>query len=172
MTHPVGTKKPNPWGIYDTMGNVLEWCRDAWVGQHPGGEDPEVTEAGLPSRPGESETPFWVCRGGGWFIPPNMTPRVRVRLGSGDQSYLLGFRVAIVRSNTEGSQEESHPEERALAQEQSPLQEGGEGRRGQWVSSFAFYTSGPAPTRGIGPEASAAKSKSLPHVHGEWVRIS
>ena len=121
MSHPVGTKKPNPWGLYDTIGNVLEVCRDAWLDKYPGGTDPEVRDADVSSRPGESETPFGVCRGGGWFIPPAMTPRVRVRLGSGDQSYLLGFRLAIVRSQGKPAQAER------------PQEEAGKETRDRWV---------------------------------------
>lgn len=54
-THPVGTKKPNAWGLYDMSGNVWEWCCD-WDGTLAYGVDPVGSASGL-NR---------VIRGGGW----------------------------------------------------------------------------------------------------------
>ncbi len=90
-TGPVGEKRPNPWNLHDMHGNVLEICRDSFHERLPGGTDPEVTAAD-PS--GEQ---FYVARGGGWFFgAEGLRSDDRGRLGPHDQSYLIGFRCALV----------------------------------------------------------------------------
>ena len=58
-TQEVGTKRANPWGLYDMYGNVAEWVHD-YYGEAYYGSSPERNPRG--PRQGE----FRVVRGGGW----------------------------------------------------------------------------------------------------------
>ena len=62
----VGTKKPNPWGLYDMHGNVAEWTLDQYVPSVYGKRTAGVTN---PLVVGEKVYPKAV-RGGSWMDAP------------------------------------------------------------------------------------------------------
>ncbi len=58
-THPVRKKPANPWGLYDTHGNVAEWCNDYYGETYESAN--EVTD---PQGPDSGQ--MRVVRGGCW----------------------------------------------------------------------------------------------------------
>jgi formylglycine-generating enzyme required for sulfatase activity len=84
---PVGSLAPNPFGLYDVLGNVYEWCRDTYehyyLGRLPDGTAP----------PGE---PVLVVRGGCFEVAPQNARSSFRGLGSLEFSApLIGVRPAM-----------------------------------------------------------------------------
>ena len=87
--HPVGEKKPNGFGLYDTLGNVWEWVQD-WYGVDYYSHSPESD----PKGPDSGE--FRVSRGGSWRGIARGLARVssRYSLKPSVRSIVIGFRCA------------------------------------------------------------------------------
>ena len=81
-TFPVATLKPNGYGLYDMLGNVMEWTSSCWVEDY---------------RPGrEEDCSRRVRRGGSWYFNRYVsTPTYRYGALPDRVSYDVGFRVAV-----------------------------------------------------------------------------
>lgn len=93
--HDVGTKLPNPWGLYDMIGNAYEWCLD-WLDWKYGLDDltQTVTDPKGPEGPVQNAGNMKICRGGSWGTFA-VYSRAAFRMGaepSNDKNY-IGFRV-------------------------------------------------------------------------------
>ena len=92
-THPVGLKSPNPWGLRDMAGNVLEWCADGYHPSHRGAPDDGS------ARPPTADSTRVVKGGSARNSPAGCRCSARSPYPPGGQSPGIGFR--LVRSPLE-----------------------------------------------------------------------
>lgn len=97
ITAPVGSFKPNAWGLHDMGGNVAEWCHDLY-------EIPSA-EAGQVARDptGPERGPFNVIRGPSWRKSSITALRLAFRDYGNEARNDVGFRVC--RTAVEGMKE-------------------------------------------------------------------
>ncbi len=98
-TREVGMKQANPWGLYDMLGHVLEWCSD-WHGAYPG--SPQTSPSGPQEGAGR------VIRGGSWRAHARLV-RAAYRDWDhpGGRGSDLGFRLSRGQELPVGAEPES-----------------------------------------------------------------
>jgi formylglycine-generating enzyme required for sulfatase activity len=86
---PVGSFPPNPFGLYDMLGNVWEWTDDCFLANYQNAS----TDISAEVKDGDCRVRD--IRGGSWHNYPNvLRAAIRYSLPVGMRSSSLGFRVA------------------------------------------------------------------------------
>ena len=87
MTHPVGKKKSNAWGLYDMHGNAWQWCSDYF--------GPYILEDKTDPM-GPKEGNIRAARGGSWIAePPACRSAFRCSGFPQKRDGAFGFRVVV-----------------------------------------------------------------------------
>lgn len=85
-TATVGSYEPNPFGLYDVLGNVYEWTGDCWRDRHSPTLDGRRRSSG--------DCSLRALRGGAWYdAPGNLRSALRVRYMTQARGGGTGFRV-------------------------------------------------------------------------------
>ncbi len=87
--HPVGTKQPNAWGLYDVLGNLREWCQDWYDARY-------YLASPVDDPTGPSSGTYKVLRGGSYADAPDAL-RAAARTASSPDSARpsYGFRICV-----------------------------------------------------------------------------
>ncbi len=93
VAHPAGKKLANRFGLHDMLGNVGEWCWDAYDKDYYKQSPPDD-----PTGPDIAEAALRVGRGGRWDCDPRgCRSAFRDLCPPGFRSSSLGFRLALVQ---------------------------------------------------------------------------
>jgi len=86
--HPVGLLGPNPWGLYDILGNSTEWVEDGYASDYYA-----RSPSGDPPGPGDNK--FRVLRGGSWRDDVNHVRSAnRLYYSQSSRNNFSGLRIA------------------------------------------------------------------------------
>jgi formylglycine-generating enzyme required for sulfatase activity len=90
ITAPVGSFPPNPFGLYDTAGNVWEWVEDCDHDDYKGAP----TDGSAWKKEGGGNCYLRVFRGGAWnYGAKGLRSSFRGRGDPGNKSAAIGFRL-------------------------------------------------------------------------------
>jgi formylglycine-generating enzyme required for sulfatase activity len=90
FTSPVGSFAPNPFGLYDMLGNAWQWVGDCWADNYANAANDASVAPASGGNCGRR-----AIRGGSWSaIPTVMRVPVRSWNDAGFRSCNLGFRIA------------------------------------------------------------------------------